>query len=115
MIRRNGEYAITLKEKMRGGNGTVRIEHFWQKEELKGKTRLCAKLTLPPGTSIGFHNHADEEEVFVVLNGTAKITDNDAEEVLQPGDTILTADGGGHDIESIGDVPLEMLAMIVQY
>lgn len=115
MIRRNGTYKISTREDMRGGAGTVRIEHYWGKQELKGNTRLFAKLVLEPGTSIGFHDHVDEEEVFVVLRGKGRVTDgDDAAEVL-PGDTILTGDGSGHAVESIGDEALEMVAVIVQY
>jgi mannose-6-phosphate isomerase-like protein (cupin superfamily) len=43
------------------------------------------------------------------------VTDADRQVVLEPGDTILTGDGAGHAVESVGDVPLEMLAVIVQY
>jgi mannose-6-phosphate isomerase-like protein (cupin superfamily) len=115
MIRKAGTYEVTTRENMRGGNGSVRIEHFWKEDELKGKTRLFAKLTLEPGAGIGFHDHMDEEEVFVVIRGKGLVTDADRQVVLEPGDTILTGDGAGHAVESVGDVPLEMLAVIVQY
>ena len=116
MIRRAGSYEVSVREDMRGGKGAVKIEHYWQKDELKGKTRLCARLTIEPGASIGFHDHVDEEEVFIVLSGQGKVReDGDQEAVVNPGDTILTGDGGGHAVESIGDEPLEMVAVIVQY
>ena len=35
--------------------------------------------------------------------------------VVEAGDTILPGDGNGHAIESIGDEPLELVALIVQY
>ena len=98
-----------------GGSGTVRIEHLWKKDELKGKTRLCAKLTLEPGASIGFHAHDDEEEIFVILKGKGRIQDGDDTQEVGVGDTILTGDGAGHAVESIGDEALEMMAVIVQY
>ncbi len=115
MIRRNGTYAVDLRENMRGGKGTVRIEHFWKAEELKGKTRLCARLTLGPGCSIGFHEHKDEEEVFIVIRGRGRIQDGDAPVEVEAGDTILTGDGNGHAVECIGDEPLELVGVIVQY
>ena len=68
MIRRKGNYKAEEREEMRGGDGKVRIEHFWDaKEELKANNRLFAKLTLEPGSSIGFHPHIDEEEVFYIV------------------------------------------------
>ena len=115
MIRRAGTYEVSVREEMRGGNGSVKIEHYWTKDELKGKTRLCARLILEPGTSIGFHDHVDEEEVFIVLRGQGKVDEGGEEAVVNPGDTILTGDGAGHAVESVGDEPLEMVAVIVQY
>ena len=108
-------YDSETRTQMRGGNGDVVIEHFWKKDELKGKTRLCARLILAPGTSIGLHDHVDEEEVFIVLRGQAKILDGDETVIVNVGDTILTGDGGGHAVESVGAEPLEMVALIVQY
>jgi mannose-6-phosphate isomerase-like protein (cupin superfamily) len=115
MIKRNGTYEISRREKMRDGTGTVLIEHFWKPEELKSSTRLFARLILEPGTSIGFHNHDDEEEIFVVLKGRGRISEGDGTADVMPGDTIRTGDGAGHGVESIGDEPLELLAVILQY
>ena len=115
MIRRNGSYEVDERFEMRGGKGTGRIEHRWKKDELKGNTRLFAKLTLEPGASIGFHEHDDEEEIFVIVQGKGRMQDGDELCELCPGDTILTGDGAGHAVESIGDQALVMVAVIVQY
>jgi mannose-6-phosphate isomerase-like protein (cupin superfamily) len=116
MIKRDGNYEVIVKEEMRGGEGKVQIEKLWDPEtELKANNRLFARLKIDPGCSIGFHNHDDEEEVFVILKGVAEADDNGKIEKLYPGDTILTADGAGHSIKSVGDETLEMLAVISCY
>lgn len=115
MIRRDSERKKESRENMRGGNGKVEIGHFWQKDELTSKGRLCAKLVLEPGASIGFHEHLEEEEIFVVLNGRARVFDGNEEAILLPGDTLLTGNGAGHSVESVGEVALEMLAVIVTF
>lgn len=116
MIKRKGNFEKVVKEQMRGGTGKVLIEKLWDPEtELKANNRLFAKLTLEPGSSIGFHAHNDEEEVFVILKGAAEIDDNGTTETLYPGDTILTADGAGHAVKSVGKENLEMMAVISLY
>jgi mannose-6-phosphate isomerase-like protein (cupin superfamily) len=116
MIRRNGEYTVDVRENMRGGDGKVKIEHFWDEaNELKAPTRLFARLTIEPGCGIGFHNHDNEEEVFVIVKGTAEADDNGTTVVLNPGDTILTGNGAGHSIKCVGDEPLEIVAVIASY
>jgi len=116
MIRRKGNYPVSVRDKMRGGNGQVTVETFWKpQEEMKAKTRLLAKLSLEPGSSIGFHEHAGEEEVYIITRGKGRLTENGASYTVVPGDSILTGNGAGHAIESIGTEPLEIIAVIVQY
>lgn len=116
MIRRDGDYGIDVRRGMRGGDGEVRIEHLWLPGgDLKAKTRLFARLTLPPGASIGFHRHDNEEEVFYIVSGRALMNDDGVESELCPGDTILTGGGAGHAVESVGGEPLVMLAVINEY
>jgi mannose-6-phosphate isomerase-like protein (cupin superfamily) len=116
MIRRTGEYTVDAKEQMRGGEGSVKIEHYWHPgTEMKAANRLFAKLTLQPGSSIGFHQHSEEEEVFVILRGAAETDDNGIKTVLNAGDTILTGNGAGHSIKCVSQEPLEVLAVISCY
>jgi len=116
MIRRNGQYQIDIRKEMRGGNGEVKIEHLWKpKEEMKSHTRMCARLTLAPGCSIGFHAHDQEEEIFYIAQGEAEADDNGSKAVLNAGDTILTGNGAGHAVKNIGKNDLVLIAMIGCY
>jgi len=114
MIRKKGTYEVDVRENMRGGMGAVRIEHFWKKDELETNVRLCARLILEPGCSIGFHEHVGEEEVFIVAKGRGRVMDGDESVVVEEGDTILTGNGAGHAVEALGDTPLELIAVIVR-
>jgi mannose-6-phosphate isomerase-like protein (cupin superfamily) len=115
MIKRNGDMEKEVREKMRGGKGEVEILHIFRKEEMKGKMRLHARLRLPRGSSIGYHVHDGEEEVFYILSGTGLVTDNGVTAPVGPGDAILTGGGGGHAIENTGEGPLELIATIFVY
>lgn len=70
MIRRHGTGKVDVREQMRGGAGSVTIEHLWQPAEVTAKTRLFAQLTLAPGASIGFHEHTGEDEVLGFCGST---------------------------------------------
>lgn len=101
---------------MRGGDGEVKIEHFWEPgTELASGARMCARLTLEPGCSIGFHEHDREEEIFVIVRGTAEIDDNGTKSVLGAGDCVLTGGGAGHAVRSLGPETLEMIAVIARF
>ena len=86
-IRREGEYKVELRENMRGGDGTVKITNFVDKEALCEKARLFGKITLEPGCSIGYHVHEGDCEIFHFVKGSATYNDNGTE---------ITVNGGVH-------------------
>jgi len=113
MIKRKSSYPTETMENARGGEGIVTFEKLLMPEEIYDKGRLFAKLTLPPGASIGHHVHDGEMESFYVLSGKAEYMDDTELVTLLPGDTSLTISGEGHGIKSIGDTPLELIALIL--
>ena len=115
MIRKSAEMKVEIKEQVRGGKGGVTFQHLFNKEEIKAKTRLCARLILPPGASIGTHRHDGEDELFVVLKGSGVIDDGKTRTPVGVGDAILTGNGESHALENNGADPLEVLALIMLY
>ena len=117
MIRCNGEYRLEERVAMRNGNGTVKIEHLLVPgTELRSRTRLCGRLTLEPGVSIGLHTHENEEEIFHIISGEAEVNDNGEIRKVRSGDTILTGNGAGHAIANISATEaLVILATIISY
>ena len=113
MIKRKASYPTQRYEKMRDGEGFVTIERLLTPEELYEKGRLYAKIIIEPGCSIGYHVHEGEMESFYIISGEAETNDNGETVTLLPGDTTLTLSGEGHSIKSIGETPLEMLALIL--
>jgi len=113
MTRRNAEMQKELRERMRDGAGSVEILHVVRKEELHGAARLFARLRIPPGASIGYHEHHGEEEIFYILSGSGAVNDNGAQVTVGPGDAVRTVSGTGHSIENTGTEPLELMAVIL--
>ena len=115
MIRKNQEMEKELRQRMRGGIGSVEIVHIFRKQELKGRTRLFARLRLPAGSSIGFHRHESEEEIFYILAGAGEVSEGGPTSPVGPGDAVHTGDGAGHAIANTGTEPLDFLAVILVY
>ena len=113
MVKRKSGYPVERKEKMRDGDGVTVIERLLQPDEMYGKGRLFARMTLNPGSSIGYHVHEGEMEAFVIIGGEAEYSDNGETVTLLPGDTTLTLDGEGHSIKSVGAIPLDFIAVIL--
>jgi mannose-6-phosphate isomerase-like protein (cupin superfamily) len=113
MITRNCEMATENRMNMRGGNGCVKIEHWFKPDAFGAKVRLCVRMTLEPNASIGNHVHEAEDEIYLVLSGSGRILENGAWTAIQAGDAILTGKGGSHSVENNGAEPLVIAAVII--
>jgi mannose-6-phosphate isomerase-like protein (cupin superfamily) len=100
---------------MRGGAGAVKLEHWFKPENFGAKIRLCTRMTLEPGASIGQHTHEAEDEIYLVLSGAGQILENGEWVPIRTGDAILTGKGGTHGVENTGSEPLVIAAVIIQY
>jgi mannose-6-phosphate isomerase-like protein (cupin superfamily) len=115
MIKRNTEMEKEVRERMRDGAGAVEMIHVFRNTELTGRARLFAHMRLPPGSSIGYHRHDGEEEIFYILSGTATVNDDGVVSTVISGDAVLTGSGHSHSIANQGSDPLEFMAVILQY
>ena len=115
MIREAKDMTNEIREQMRGGKGSVEILHLFKEEELRGKSRLCARIRLEPGASIGMHEHLNEEEIYYILSGRGLVNDNGNLSEVTAGDAVLTGGGAAHSIENIGDEILEMMAIVLLF
>jgi mannose-6-phosphate isomerase-like protein (cupin superfamily) len=100
-------------ENIRGGAGTVTFKHLLKPEEMLGKGRLFAEITLPPGASIGLHRHDGSVEAYYFLEGKGRYIDGDKVFDVAAGDLTLVDDHGSHSVENTGDVPLRLIGLIL--
>jgi mannose-6-phosphate isomerase-like protein (cupin superfamily) len=115
MIRLAKDMEVEVRDRMRGGPGSVAIRHFFSKDEISAKTRLCAELTIPPGAGIGTHDHATEDEVYIVISGTGLIEEGKFKTRVRAGDAVLTGKGGSHAVFNDGSEDLRIIAVIMCY
>jgi mannose-6-phosphate isomerase-like protein (cupin superfamily) len=115
MIKKSSEMLKELKDQMRGGKGTIEITHIMNQTDLKGQARMFAKITIEPGCSIGYHEHAKEEEIYYIIKGKGVVNDNGSIYEMNIGDSVITGNGASHSIENTGKETLELLAVILVY
>ena len=113
MIKRNADYTVQQTENMRGGDGTIVIQHLLTPDELYEKGRLYARLVIEPGCSIGYHVHEGEMESYYILSGEAEVSDNGELVTVNAGESVYTRSGEGHSIKNAGTVTLELIALIL--
>lgn len=115
MIKKRFEQLTEVRENMRGGPGQVLIRHYFKKDEVNAPCRLCAQLIIAPGAGIGAHEHINEDEIFIIQEGTGVAVDDGKEVQVETGDAILTGKGASHSITNTGEINLIVTAIIIQY
>ena len=91
-------YQATPKtaDKCHGGEGTIRIVEIFK--EFATKMRHFHYTVLPPGTSIGSHKHGNDEEFYVVLEGTGEMEEDGVKQAVGAGDVIMNVPYGRHGL-----------------
>lgn len=112
MIKHGCDLPVETRVNMRGGEGSVVMRAFLEGGEL-GKNRLFSQLTLAQGSSIGYHEHHGESEIFVVKSGNGIFNDNGKEYPIAAGDVCVTPSGSGHSVRCTGSRELELIALII--
>lgn len=83
-------------------------------EELADKCAMYARVTLPAGSVLGYHEHHGNGESYYILSGRGVYDDNGVKREIGPGDSTWTPDGTGHGLDNTnGTEPIVFMALIV--
>ena len=103
-----------IRSGIRGGNGDVKLIHIFEKEEMLGKSQLAAHMHIPVGGSVGKHMHDLDIGILLIMKGVALVDDNGSACTLSAGDAMITGSGEYHSIANAGDMPLEIIGIVLK-
>jgi len=72
----------------------------------EGKDFKVKRIEVLPGKRLSYQKHSHRAEHWVVVQGTAKVTLDDHEIVVRPGQSIDIAIGAAHRVENPGEETL---------
>ena len=105
---------ITEKNSCRG-IGEITLERLIPPEQTNGKYPLYAKVTIPAGSSCGYHTHTGDCETYYILSGEAVYDDNGVKRIVKAGDVTFTPDGSSHGMDNTaGKEDLVFMALIIK-
>lgn len=83
----------------------------WGSYELitQGEKFIVKKLTVNPGASLSMQKHEYRSEHWVVVVGTALVTKNDIEQLLNANESVYIPVGTRHRMQNIGESVLEVI------
>jgi mannose-6-phosphate isomerase-like protein (cupin superfamily) len=95
------------------GNGLLKDVVLFSENDFQTNLRFFRYMVLPAGTSIGFHKHGDNEELYVILKGNGLMKVNDEEIQVKSGDVIVNQPFDSHGLVNNSDSDLEILVFEV--
>lgn len=113
MVKQKEEVLLERKPSPFDGLGEITVRSLLDGEEMYNKGRVFAHTTVHPGAEIGYHVHNNESETYYILSGKGKFNDNGVVRTVTSGNVTFTGAGQGHGIANDGDIPLEMIALIL--
>lgn len=72
----------------------------------EGRDFKVKRIEVLPGKRLSYQKHSQRAEHWVVVQGTAKVTIDDHDIVVQPGQAIDIAIGAAHRVENPGEETL---------
>ncbi len=107
---------IAPEEIMKPKNGIGKATKLAYDEACKysGSIRMMAMMSLDSDSTIGYHIHEDDMEIYLILDGKPIVSDNGTEEILNPGDMLITEKGQGHSMSNKTNDPVTFLAIIIK-
>jgi len=75
----------------------------------KGERYLVKRITVRPGEKLSLQMHHHRAEHWIVVSGTAHVTNGDKTSLLTENESIYLPIGGIHSLENPGKLPLEII------
>jgi mannose-6-phosphate isomerase-like protein (cupin superfamily) len=113
MIIRNYLRAEHALETSHDGKGQVLSVKLFDHADFDTPLRFLYHIEMASGTSIGYHKHGEDEELYVVLAGGGTMTVNDETREVKAGDVIVNKPGWSHGLENTSEATLELLVFEV--
>jgi gentisate 1,2-dioxygenase len=114
LIKRKPEMERRPLEQCHGGVGAVDWTNVLSGDDLPGRhLRFFHDDVLPPGASVGVHDHEDDEECYYILSGSGVMTLDGERTEVGAGDIAVVFPGGSHGLENTSDGDLRFLVVSV--
>jgi mannose-6-phosphate isomerase-like protein (cupin superfamily) len=105
--------SLLTYRRIHDGKGECGIRMIWGHQDFQNNWGFVAHAVVPPGASVGYHRHDVMEEIYIIINGSGRMTVDDETEEVYEGAAIPNRLGGSHGIYNHTQEDLEMLVVAV--
>lgn len=109
MIRNFLETDKQIQHSAHGGKGTVELYEIWGKSDFISGCDFIDRQIIPPNSTVGYHKHGNNEEMYIILGGSGIMTIADQEYRVKKGDMIKNPPFGEHGLVNDSNENIELL------
>ena len=113
IIRRKKDIPVENKKMFGGAGEAENHKILLGAEEMAGKGRLFNHVVLRPGCEIAWHIHHGDCKTYYILKGYGEYNNNGEVTTVGPGDMTRVNPEEGHGMKTLGEEPLEMIALVL--
>lgn len=114
MLRKRDEMPRAPLPKCHGGEGTLDWMRVLDGDFTEGRRlNFIHDDVLPPGASVGVHEHRDDEEYYYILSGHGVMILDGQRHAVGPGDIAAVYPGGEHGLHNNSEDDLRVIVISV--
>ncbi len=92
-----------------GGDGIIQKSRILSSIDFETNIDFIDYVIVPPNTTIGIHTHGENEELYIILNGSAVMTINSKQMNVKKGDIIINRRGMTHALRNNTNMQTDIL------
>ena len=109
MIRNFLETEKQIQESAHEGVGSVELYEIWGKSDFVGHCDFIDRQVIPPNSTVGYHKHGNNEEMYIILEGSGTMTIDNEEFKVKKGDMIKNRPYGEHGLVNDSNSDIDLL------
>ena len=103
------------QKRCHNGKGTIIFREVFGKNDFKSTIQFLHETSVMPSSTIGYHKHAGNEEIYFIIEGKGLMDVDGKKKVVGHGDAVITYSGSSHGLKNIGDKDLKILVFEAKY
>jgi uncharacterized cupin superfamily protein len=96
-----------------GGSGPIVFRRLMASSEFTTNIDFLDLTVIPPGSTIGRHEHSGNEELYFIVDGEPLMRVDGVERRLGPSDVTVVRSGGWHELINDSDRDVEIFVVQV--
>ena len=102
-----------IQHSAHNGKGDVELYEIWNKSDFISNCDFIDRQVIPPNSTVGYHKHGNNEEMYIILEGSGVMTINNQKVKVQKGDMIKNPPYGEHGLVNNSKANIDIL--IIQF